>query len=148
MVKRSSNMFPEKKEFHKYNDGAIGYASRKKKHQLYKLDSFATVDQNSQHDDASPMKFNKKTVRVMINEDNGAVRIENASPDAKPLDSTARFRSIKSGVFDSSNEDAVSEKLLKQSFIKKLNTINFPEIGKDKEYLLKPSTAERNKADL
>ena len=118
MVKRSSNLFPEKKEFHKYNDGAIGYASMKKKHQLYKLDSFATVDQNSQHD-ASPLKFNKKTVRVMINEDNGAVRIENASPDAKPLDTTARFRSSKSGVFDSSNEDAVSEKLLKQSFIRK-----------------------------
>ena len=48
----------------------------------------------------------------MINEDNGAVRIENASPDAK---SPARFRSSLTGVFDSSNEDAVSEQLLKQS---------------------------------
>ena len=45
----------------------------------------------------------------MINEDNGAVRIENASPDAKPIGKTARFRSSKSGVLDSSNEDAVSE---------------------------------------
>ena len=38
----------------------------------------------------------------MINEDNGAVRIENASPDAKPLNASARFRSSKSGIIDSS----------------------------------------------
>ena len=106
-------MFPEKKDFHKYNDGAIGYASMKKKHQIYKLDSFATVDQNSTHV-ASPLKLNKKTVRLMINEDNGAVRIENASPDAKPLDASARFRSSKSGVLDSPADDTMSEKLVKR----------------------------------
>ena len=147
MVKKSSHMFPDKKEFHKYNDGAIGYASLKKKHQLYKLDSFATVDQNSQYA-ASPIKFNKKTVRLMINEDNGAVRIENASPDAKPLNASARFRSSKSGVIDSSQDDAVSEKLLKQSYRNRSNTIKFPDIAQNKEFLLKPQTAERNEDDI
>ena len=85
MVKKSSSMFPEKKDFHKYNDAAIGFASIKKpnKFMLEKLDSFgnATIGQNSQQV-PSPLKFDKKTVRLMINEGDGAVRIEHASPDA------------------------------------------------------------------
>ena len=45
----------------------------------------------------------------MINEDNGAVRIENASPDALPLNASARFRSSRT----ITEEDAISEKLIK-----------------------------------
>ena len=83
MMKLSTTLFPEKKEFHKINDAAIGWAHRKRKasHRLETLDTIRFHgNTGSIKDTGSPTASQKKAVRLMINEPDGGYRIEEASP--------------------------------------------------------------------
>ena len=86
MIKMSTSMFPERKEFTKINDAAIGWASRKRKTNP-RLDvqdptmRFSTVNAGSSREYDSPRTVSqKKAVRLMLNEPDGSVSIEPASP--------------------------------------------------------------------
>ena len=87
MIKKSTGLFPERKDFKKINDAAVGWASRKRKTnpRIDLLDSMRMSGINgtnsSYHAMDSPRTISqKKAVRLMLNEPDGSVSIEPASP--------------------------------------------------------------------
>ena len=83
MIKKSTTMFPERKDFKRINDGAIGWAINKRKTnpRIENNDSMRFSDANAmQRMDSPRAGSQKKAVRLMLNEPDGSISIEPASP--------------------------------------------------------------------
>lgn len=82
MIKKSTTLFPERKDFSKINDAAIGWAARKRKtnprfdnmHDSMRL-SAVNATSSSNRMDSPRTVSQKKAVRVMLNEPDGSVSI-------------------------------------------------------------------------
>lgn len=87
MMKKSSTLFPDKEQFQKIDDAAIGWAHRKRKTSNPKLRQsesmrFSTAGKSiSSRVIGSPnAQSQRKAVRIKINDGEGNVSIEPASP--------------------------------------------------------------------
>ena len=80
MIRKSTTLFPDKDEYRKIDDAAIGWAHKKRKTnpKLNVSDSMRF----SVHKDGESPTSTKKAVRLLINDNEGNARIEAPSPPA------------------------------------------------------------------